>query len=192
VPLVNGEQIGYANLDHAASAPCLAAVRDAIDEFLPYYASGAPRCGIRLAGVHKVYERTREVLRRFVDARQSDTVIFTAHHRLVQPASRAACRSTPRSWCSTPSTTRPCCRGRARTSVASAPRAPALEAVSAVDRALADCPAGPRLVVLTGASNVTGELLPVKEIAAVAANTAHGSRSTPRSSPRTGRSRFAN
>jgi selenocysteine lyase/cysteine desulfurase len=49
-----------------------------------------------------------------------------------------------------------------------------LAAVSAVDNALAECPAGPRLVVLTGASNVTGELLPVKEIAAAARR--HGAR----------------
>src|SRR3954462_12194983 len=34
VPLVTGEQIGYANLDHAASAPCLDAVQSAVNEFL--------------------------------------------------------------------------------------------------------------------------------------------------------------
>src|SRR5437588_594321 len=47
-------------------------------------------------------------------------------------------------------------------------------ALSAVDNALACCPEGPRLVVLTGASNVTGELLTVAEIAAVARR--HGAR----------------
>src|SRR5438093_646791 len=46
--------------------------------------------------------------------------------------------------------------------------APCLEA------ALRTCPTGPRLVVLTGASNVTGELWPVARLAEVARR--HGAR----------------
>ncbi|MCU1680494.1 MAG: cysteine desulfurase [Amycolatopsis sp.] len=174
VPLVNGEQIGYANLDHAASAPCLAAVRDAIDEFLPYYASVHRGAGFASQVSTKVYERTREVLRRFVDARQSDTVIFT---RNTTDSFNLLARSLPKHTSVVVFDTEhhaallpwkgPNVR-RIRT-----PRT-RLEAVSAVDSALAECPAGPRLVVLTGASNVTGELLPVKEIAAVARK--HGAR----------------
>src|SRR5438067_11561730 len=76
VPLVTGGEIGYANLDHAASAPCLDAVRRSVDEFLPWYASVHRGAGFASQVSTKVYERTREVLRRFVDARTTDTVIF--------------------------------------------------------------------------------------------------------------------
>ena len=48
-----------------------------------------------------------------------------------------------------------------------APASPAA-AVAAVDHALRHRPAGPALLVVTGASNVTGELWPVAQLAAVA------------------------
>jgi selenocysteine lyase/cysteine desulfurase len=46
--------------------------------------------------------------------------------------------------------------------------------VGELDAALRACPAGPRLVVVTGASNVTGELWPVADVAAIARH--HGAR----------------
>ena len=48
-----------------------------------------------------------------------------------------------------------------------APSSPAA-AVSAVDHALRTRPAGPALLVVTGASNVTGEIWPITALAAVA------------------------
>ncbi|ROS38272.1 aminotransferase class V-fold PLP-dependent enzyme [Amycolatopsis thermoflava] len=174
VPLVTGGELDYANLDHAASAPCLEAVRRAVDEFLPHYASVHRGAGFASQVSTKVYERTRDVLRRFVGARSSDAVVFT---RNTTDALNLLARSVPR-----------------HTSVVlfdtehhaallpwrgpNVRRIPLpntrLAAVSAVDSALAGCPEGPRLVVVTGASNVTGELLPVAEIAAVARR--HGAR----------------
>ncbi|MGW4485615.1 aminotransferase class V-fold PLP-dependent enzyme [Amycolatopsis sp. NPDC004368] len=174
VPLVTGDEIGYANLDHAASAPCLDAVRSAVDEFLPWYASVHRGAGFASQVSTRLYERTRDILRRFVDARTTDTVVFT---RNTTDSFNLLARSLPR-----------------RTSVVvfdtehhaallpwrgpnvrrvQLPRT-RLAAVSVVDEALAACPEGPRLVVVAGASNVTGELLPVAEIAAVARK--HGAR----------------
>jgi len=174
VPLVTGGDIGYANLDHAASAPCLDAVRDAVDEFLPWYASVHRGAGFASQVSTRLYERTRDILRRFVDARATDTVVFT---RNTTDSFNLLARSLPRHtsvivfdtehhaallpW-KGPNVRRiPTPRTR-------------LAAVSAVDEALAESPQGPRLVVVTGASNVTGELLPVAEIAAVARK--HGAR----------------
>jgi selenocysteine lyase/cysteine desulfurase len=174
VPLVTGETIGYANLDHAASAPCLDAVRTKVDEFLPWYASVHRGAGFASQVSTRLYERTRDVLRRFVGARRTDTVVFT---RNTTDSFTLLARSLPRHttvvvfdtehhaallpW-QGPNVRRiPTPRTR-------------LAAVSAVDEALADSPQGPRLVVVTGASNVTGELLPVAEIAAVARK--HGAR----------------
>ncbi|MEU3628064.1 cysteine desulfurase [Amycolatopsis coloradensis] len=174
VPLVTGGDIAYANLDHAASAPCLDKVRDAVDEFLPWYASVHRGAGFASQVSTKLYERTRGILRDFVDARSTDTVVFT---RNTTDSFNLLARSLPKHTSVVVFDTDhhaallpwkgPNVR-RIQT-----PRT-RLAAVSAVDEALADCPQGPRLVVLTGASNVTGELLPVKEIAAVARR--HGAR----------------
>ncbi|WP_394363472.1 aminotransferase class V-fold PLP-dependent enzyme [Amycolatopsis sp. SB7-3] len=174
VPLVTGGDIGYANLDHAASAPCLDKVRAAVDEFLPWYASVHRGAGFASQVSTKLYERTRGILRNFVDARSTDTVVFT---RNTTDSFNLLARSLPKHTSVVVFDTEhhaallpwkgPNVR-RVET-----PRT-RLAAVSAVDEALADCPQGPRLVVLTGASNVTGELLPVKEIAAVARR--HGAR----------------
>jgi len=174
VSLVTGERTGYANLDHAASAPCLTAVRDAVEEFLPWYASVHRGAGFASQVFTKVYERTRAVLRRFTDARVTDEVIFT---RNTTDAFNLLARCLPRHTSVVLFDTEhhaallpwrgPNVR-RVRT-----PRTRAA-AVSAVDSALAECPEGPRLVVIAGASNVTGELLPVAEIAAVARE--HGAR----------------
>ncbi len=72
-------------------------------------------------------------------------------------------------WCSKASTTRRCCRGSAgdRTVRLPLPLTPQA-AVLAADAALAAAPTGPRLLVVTAASNVTGELWPVAELARAA------------------------
>lgn len=174
VPLVTGGDIGYANLDHAASAPCLDTVREAVDEFLPWYASVHRGAGFASQVSTRLYERTRDILRSFVDARATDTVVFT---RNTTDSFNLLARSLPKHTSVVVFDTEhhaallpwkgPNVR-RIQT-----PRT-RLAAVSAVDEALAECPQGPRLVVVTGASNVTGELLPVAEIAAVARK--HGAR----------------
>ncbi|GAA4547027.1 aminotransferase class V-fold PLP-dependent enzyme [Amycolatopsis samaneae] len=174
VPLVTGGEIGYANLDHAASAPCLDAVRRAVDEFLPWYASVHRGAGFASQVSTRLYERTRDILRRFVDARATDTVVFT---RNTTDSFNLLARSLPRHTSVVVFDTEhhaallPWRGPNVRRIPAPRTR---LAAVSAVDEALAECPQGPRLVVVTGASNVTGELLPVAEIAAVARR--HGAR----------------
>ena len=170
VPLVTGDRVGYANLDHAASAPCLAEVQAAVDELLPWYASVHRGAGFASQVCTRVYEQARDAVRRFTGAHATDTVLFTRnttdslnllahavprgtavvvfdseHHAALLPWRGPNVRRLP------------------------APASPAA-AVAAVDAALRDCPTGPRLVVVTGASNVTGELWPVTELAA----TAHG------------------
>ncbi|GAA3568208.1 aminotransferase class V-fold PLP-dependent enzyme [Amycolatopsis ultiminotia] len=174
VPLVTGGDIGYANLDHAASAPCLDAVRSAVDEFLPWYASVHRGAGFASQVSTKLYERTRAVLRRFVDARSTDTVLFT---RNTTDSFNLLAKALPRKTSVLVFDTEhhaallPWRGPNVRRLQLPRTR---LAAVSVVDEALAACPQGPRLVVVTGASNVTGELLPVAEIAAVARK--HGAR----------------
>jgi len=171
VPLVDGRHVQYANLDHAASAPCLDAVRDAVDELLPWYASVHRGAGFASQVSTKVYERAREVVRDFVGARRTEEVIFT---RNTTDALNLLARAVPQ-----------------RTSVivfdtdhhaAILPwRGPYVYRVTPtanierdLDEALAQTPTGPRLVVVTGAANVTGELWPVARLSAVARR--HGAR----------------
>ncbi|MCG8914632.1 aminotransferase class V-fold PLP-dependent enzyme [Actinokineospora sp. PR83] len=174
VPLVDGRRVTYANLDHAASTPALEAVRDAVDELLPWYASVHRGAGFASQVCTRVYDQARDVLRRFVGAHGTDEVVFTRnttdslnllagvlprgtsvvlfdteHHAALLPwrGPRVHRLRTPES---------------------------AGDAVLALDRALADCAVGPRLVVLTAASNVTGEVWPIAELSAVARR--HGAR----------------
>ena len=174
VPLVTGGTVGYANLDHAASAPCLAEVKRAVDEFLPWYASVHRGAGFASQVSTRIYERSREDLRRFVDARAGDTAVFT---RNTTDALNLLARALPRHTAVVQFDTEhhaallPWRGPHVRRIATPGTRT---GAVAALDAALADCPQGPRLVVVTGASNVTGEVLPVAEFAAVARR--HGAR----------------
>jgi selenocysteine lyase/cysteine desulfurase len=77
VPLAGGRQVPFANLDIAATAPCLAAVRDAVNDILPWYAS-VHRGGGRPAEIcTRAYEQARETVRRFAGADSGAAVVFT-------------------------------------------------------------------------------------------------------------------
>jgi selenocysteine lyase/cysteine desulfurase len=174
VPLATGGQVQYANLDHAASAPCLQSVQDAVDELLPWYASVHRGAGFASQVSTKVYERARDVLREFVGARTRDTVVFT---RNTTDSLNLLARSLPRKTSVVLFDTEhhaallPWKGPRVR-QIQTPPSAG--DAIVALDEALAAAPSGPRLVVLTGASNVTGELWPVAKLAEVARR--HGAR----------------
>ena len=181
VPLVTGERVTYANLDHAASAPCLAEVRDAVDELLPWYASVHRGAGFASQVSTRVYEQARDRVRKFVGAHSSDAVVFT---RNTTDALNLLARSVPRGtavvlfdsehhaallpWRG------PNVQRIATPAEESNTASGAAAVVVALDRALAAAPVGPRLVIVTGASNVTGELWPVAELARVARS--HGAR----------------
>ena len=165
----------YANLDYAASAPCLAAVQDAVAEALPYYSSVHRGAGYASQLTTARYEQARQTVRKFLGARTDDAVIFT---RNTTDAMNLLAQALP------PGTTvvvfesehhaalLPWGR-RHRTVRLPVPRSPG-EAARAVTAAFAAAPAGPRLLVVTAASNVTGEIWPVAALARAAH--AHGAR----------------
>ncbi|GAA4232587.1 aminotransferase class V-fold PLP-dependent enzyme [Actinomadura meridiana] len=166
VPVRGGGHVPYANLDHAASAPCLEAVHEAVTRALPYYSSVHRGAGHLSQLTTEAYEEARETVRSFVGAWRRSAVVFTrnttdamnllAH---VAPAGTTVVvfetehHASLLPW---------------RRSVRLPAPASAAEAVAAADRALRECPIGPRLLVVTAASNVTGELWPVEELARVA------------------------
>ncbi|TDU86853.1 selenocysteine lyase/cysteine desulfurase [Kribbella voronezhensis] len=174
VPLADGRVTDYANFDHGASAPCLESVRAAVEAALPSYASVHRGNGYASRITTQWYERARAEVHGFVGAREDDQVIFT---RQTTDALNLLARAVPADatvivfesehhaallpW-------------PAERTVRLAAPSSTNQAVTAVADALRSAPEGPRLVVITGASNVTGEIFPIAEIAAVAR--AHGAR----------------
>lgn len=162
----------YANLDYAASAPALRAVADHVAAVLPYYASVHRGAGYASQVSTAILENARACVAAFVGARDEDVVIFTRnttdslnllasavpaggtvlyldieHHANLLPWQR---------------------RGDVVLETAPTLR----ETLADLDAALAATPTA--LVAVTGAGNVTGELTPIREIAAIAHR--HGAR----------------
>ena len=77
VPLLNGRSRPYINLDNAASTPALQPVLDAINQFMPYYASVHRGTGFKSRLSTVAYDQAHEIIGRFVGADlDSNTVIF--------------------------------------------------------------------------------------------------------------------
>ncbi len=172
VPLVTGGEIGYANFDYAASAPCAVAAADAVTGLLPRYASVHRGAGLPSQLCSRRYEEARRSVAEFLGCRSDDSVLFT---RNTTDATNLLARALPAGTVTLVSgaehhaTLLPWSRP-VRLPVPTSPE----DAVRAVGAALHELRRtgpiryAPVLVAVTGASNVTGELWPVREIAAVA------------------------
>jgi len=175
VPLVTGGTARYVNLDYAASAPALRAVADQVTELLPLYSSVHRGAGYASAVCTSAYEAARATLASFAGARADDVVIFT---RNTTDALNLLATAVPGPvvhldvehhanllpWYGT--------GARAREARVVRAGATLKETLRAVRAELAGTPAA--LLAVTGASNVTGECLPVAELADLAH--AHGAR----------------
>jgi selenocysteine lyase/cysteine desulfurase len=64
VPLADGRTVSYANLDYAATAPCLAVVAETVSELLPWYASVHRGAGAASRRCTREYEQAREKIGR--------------------------------------------------------------------------------------------------------------------------------
>ncbi|MCH0566390.1 MULTISPECIES: aminotransferase class V-fold PLP-dependent enzyme [unclassified Streptomyces] len=175
VPLVTGGETTYAALDYAASAPALQRVWDDVAAYAPYYGSVHRGAGHLSQLSTGLFENARTTVAEFLDCRAGDQVVFTRSTtdslNLLARALPAGCRvfvfETEHHAALLP-------WRDAQVTCLDAPCTPQL-AVETLERALADRdPHGPALVCVTGASNVTGELWPVRELAAAAH--AHGAR----------------
>lgn len=170
VPLVQGGDARYVNLDYAASAPALAAVTDHLQAALPVYASVHRGAGYASQVSTAAYAAARADVAGFVGARPDDVVVFV---RNTTDALNLLATAVPGPvvhldvehhanllpWRAT--------GGRV---VAARPTLAAT--LAAVEAELAARPAS--LLAVTGASNVTGECLPLGELAAIAHR--HGAR----------------
>ncbi|NUU21815.1 MAG: aminotransferase class V-fold PLP-dependent enzyme [Streptomycetaceae bacterium] len=176
VPLVTGGDVEYAALDYAASAPCLRRVWDDVGAYLPYYGSVHRGAGYLSQLSTDLYESSRATVASYLGARPDDVVLFTRGTTdslnllasVLPSGTRVFVFETEHHAALLP------WRRTAEVTHLPAPSSHA-EAVASLDAALAaDGSDGPRLVCVTGASNVTGELFPVRELAEVAHR--HGAR----------------
>ena len=79
-PLLDGRWIPYVNLDNAATTPALQSVVDAVEELLPRYASVHRGTGYKSRQTTEAYEQARAVVGAFVGADPDlDTVVFVKH-----------------------------------------------------------------------------------------------------------------
>jgi cysteine desulfurase/selenocysteine lyase len=77
VPVLDGRFVPYVNLDNAASTPPLRSVLDAVERFLPYYASVHRGTGYKSRVSTAAYEQAREMVRDLVGADPDrDVVVF--------------------------------------------------------------------------------------------------------------------
>ncbi|GLY98488.1 aminotransferase class V-fold PLP-dependent enzyme [Actinoplanes sp. NBRC 103695] len=171
VELSSGRTVRFAHLDYAASAPAVRAAADAVRDLLPFYGSVHRGTGLRSQTSTLEYERARDTVAEFVGARPGDHVIFT---RNTTDALNLLARSLPAG------TTTVVFDGEHHANLLpwasplrlASPATPDA-AVEALDAALAGLE-GPVLVAVTGASNVTGEIWPIRRLADVAHR--HGAR----------------
>lgn len=171
-PLLDGTTVRYVNLDYAASAPALQEVSEYVQRVVPYYASVHRGAGYASQISTSLYENARTIVREFVGGRADDAVIFTRnttdslnllagcvptdgevlyldveHHANLLP------------WLQRPH----------RSVIAAA----TIEAtIGLLEDELES--GGVSLLAVTGASNVTGEILPLARLADAAH--AHGAR----------------
>ncbi|MEV4419888.1 aminotransferase class V-fold PLP-dependent enzyme [Patulibacter sp. NPDC049589] len=175
VPLLDGSTVRFANLDYAATAPALASVAERVARVLPYSGSVHRGAGLPSQVSSALYEAARRSIGAALGARADDLVVFTRnttdatnllasvvpigsgdvltldleHHANLLPWHRA---------------------GDGHRCVAHADTVD-----GTFERLEAELRRRPvALLALTGASNVTGELLPIRR--AVALAHAHGAR----------------
>ncbi|GEL97940.1 aminotransferase class V-fold PLP-dependent enzyme [Cellulomonas terrae] len=172
VPLVDGTQRVYANLDYAASAPALEAVAARVTEVLPLYASVHRGAGYLSQVSTALYESARQTVARFVDARPDDVAIITRNTTdslnllagVVPDGGRVLVLDVEHHanllpWVQSSE------RHGNRTTILPIARTVA-ETLDALRAELARQPYA--LVTVTGASNVTGEALPIDQVVALA------------------------
>ena len=166
VECVGGRTRRYANLDYAASTPAMTDVWNAVEAFMPWYSSVHRGSGYKSQFATAEYEGARDVVARFVGARPGDGVVFV---RNTTEAINVLSASLPAGTrvLSSPVEHHANMLPWRRHDVRLLPfTRSADELLDETERALRA--ERTDLVAVTGASNVTGEVWPVAELAALA------------------------
>lgn len=172
VPLANGMQSKYINLDNAASTPSFQSVLDYLQRFLPYYSSVHRGAGFKSKTSTELYDQAHNIIGNFVGANlEKNTVIFTKNtteainklsYRLplesdsVILTTEMEHHSNDLPW-----------RNKAKTLHVSVTSEGDLD-LSDLERKLKENKGKVALVCVSGASNVTGIVQPVHYLAELA------------------------
>jgi selenocysteine lyase/cysteine desulfurase len=169
-PLVTGRAVRHVNLDYAASAPALQAVADHLTEALPYYASVHRGAGYASSVSTSLYESARAEIARFVGARPDDVAVITRNTTDALGLLASAVRASAPAGSDVlvldlehHANLLPWTSGRHRVLPTAATLAGTLDDLR---EALRGRPTA--LLAITGCSNVTGELIPLEPIIALA------------------------
>lgn len=169
VPLLDGRLVQYINLDNAATTPTLRPVFDKVNEFLPWYSSVERGAGFKSRLSTKMYQHAHEIVGDFLGADpETYTVIFTKNttesinklaHRIGFTADDIVLRSIMEHhsndlpW-----------RMNANVEYININPHGGLD-LDHLDQLIAKFSHRIRLIAISGASNVTGYLNPIHEIA---------------------------
>jgi selenocysteine lyase/cysteine desulfurase len=166
VPCVDGRVERYVNLDYAASTPVMADVWAAVEVFVPWYSSVHRGTGVKSQVSTAAFEDARDDVKAFVGARPQHEVVFVRNTTEAINVLAAALPAGSRVL-TTPVEHHANMLPWRRHDVRLLPftRSPE-ELLDACRRALREAPAD--LLAVTGASNVTGEILPLAELAEIA------------------------
>ena len=169
VPLFDGRLVPYVNLDNAASTPAFRSVVETIEEFLPFYSGVHRGTGYKSRLSTIAFERARDLVGEFLGADpERDLVVFAkntteainrvARSLAVDDGSVVLTTSLEHHSNDLP------WRGRFRTVHVGLRPDGALD-VDDLDRRLAEHAGRIALLAVSGASNVTGIVQPVHELA---------------------------
>ena len=167
VPCLDGRTRRYVDLDYAASTPAMAGVWSAVEEFMPWCGSVHRGSGYKSRLASAAYEGARGAVAEFVGARDGTVVLvrntteainvlaaaLPEGSRILSTAAEHHANMLP--W------------RRHDLTVLPVPDS-AWELVERCEHALRVAQPRIDLVAVTGASNVTGEVWPLAELAAVA------------------------
>jgi selenocysteine lyase/cysteine desulfurase len=170
VPLVSGRRSGYVDLDYAASTSALTEVANAVEAFLPWYSSVHRGAGFKSLLATAAYEGARQAVRDFFHARSTDAVIFVRNTTdainllasALPPDSEVLAFDIEHH-----ANMLPWRRPELQVRYLPASGSPG-DALAVLEDALRKSTRTTRLVAITGASNVTGEVWPVSGVVALA------------------------
>lgn len=168
VRCLDGCERRYVNFDSAASTPALRRVADVVSELLPWYSSVHRGAGTKSQLSTAAFEGARIAVREFVGAAADQEVIFVAHtthainllSALYEPGARILASPVEHHANLLP------WRAHA-VELLPFPASPD-ELLAATAAALRRGGGEIRLLAVTGASNVTGEVWPIRELAELA------------------------
>lgn len=173
VPLANGNKVPYINFDNAATTPPLFSVLQAINNFSPWYSSVNRGAGYKSQVSSKLFEDSRSIILNFVKADiNNDTVIYVknATEGINKLANRLHDNSNKNIILSTDmehhSNDLPW-RGKFNVDYINIDEEGRLS-LKDLEAKLIKYKGQVKLVTVSGASNVTGFLNPIHEIAKIA------------------------